>query len=119
MTTLLIVDDEPDIVGGLKFQSEMLGYSAVCKTQWTPEVVAENPDIDVLILDLHLPGLDGFDAFENLARAGFDKPIMLISGMDSSVINAIKVGEIKALILSLVCKSPLVWRIFLELFNKR
>lgn len=88
MTRLLIVDDEPDILEGLKILSEMLGHSVTCRTEWSKDLTQGSYAFDILILDLHLPGFDGFDAFENLASLTFDKPIILISGMDPSVINA-------------------------------
>lgn len=107
MSKLLIIDDEPDIVEGLKILSEILGKSATCHTEWAPELVLQHPEIDILILDLHLPGFDGFDAFKDLANTGFDKPIILISGMDPSVINAsIKVAREKGLNAVLGLQKP-------------
>lgn len=62
---ILIVDDEPNIVVPLQFLMERNGYETVVAQSGEEalEVIAkENPDL--VLLDIMLPGLDGFEVCE-------------------------------------------------------
>ena len=62
---ILIVDDEPNIVVPLQFLMERNGYETVVAQSGEEalEVIPkENPDL--ILLDIMLPGIDGFEVCE-------------------------------------------------------
>lgn len=63
--TILIVDDEPNIVVPLQFLMEQNGYRVIVAS--TGEEAIETIlkyDIDLILLDIMLPGIDGFEVCE-------------------------------------------------------
>jgi DNA-binding response OmpR family regulator len=72
MASLLIVEDEPHIASGLRFNLEAEGHDVtIVETgEAALEAVRQRQDaIDLMVLDVMLPGLDGF-AVASAARAG-------------------------------------------------
>ncbi|MFK7851202.1 MAG: response regulator transcription factor [Akkermansiaceae bacterium] len=69
MQKILIVEDEVDIADLIRFNLERSGYQ-VCKAHdgiaGTEMALCEKPDL--IILDLMLPGRDGFGVFRELRR---------------------------------------------------
>ena len=62
---ILIVDDEPNIVIPLQFLMEQNGYSTLvaCSGEEALEMISkERPDL--ILLDIMLPGVDGFEVCE-------------------------------------------------------
>jgi len=59
---LLIVDDEPDLAESLGEYLGDLGYeTSLAANAWELETRLRQHDIDLIILDLNLPGRSGFD----------------------------------------------------------
>lgn len=82
MKRILVVEDEQHIAFGIKYNLEAEGYDA--------EVVADGPaalqlveadpqGFDLLILDLMLPGMSGYNICETLRRQGNDVPVLILS----------------------------------------
>ncbi|MBL7063858.1 MAG: response regulator transcription factor [Anaerolineae bacterium] len=84
--TILVVDDEPAIVQVIRERLEREGYQ-VCVAETGEaalEAVAEAPP-DLLILDLMLPGLDGFDVLRRLRQENQELPIIILTARDDDV----------------------------------
>ncbi|MCA2004752.1 MAG: response regulator transcription factor [Ignavibacterium sp.] len=66
MSRILLVDDEPDILEFLKYNLEQEGYQVITGTdgQQALEKISENPDL--IILDIMMPKLDGFEVLERI-----------------------------------------------------
>ncbi|MBP5981443.1 MAG: response regulator [Halomonas sp.] len=67
MAKVLVVDDEPNIVLSIEFLMEQAGFevtSAVDGEQALEQVTINKPD--VVLLDISLPGISGFDVLEAL-----------------------------------------------------
>ncbi len=79
---ILIVDDEPDIVGILHKKLTQAGYEVVtaCDGQEALVRVGEN-DPDVVLLDLTLPKLNGFEVLKEIRQNFTNKwrPVIIIS----------------------------------------
>ncbi|AZM96033.1 response regulator transcription factor [Vreelandella venusta] len=70
MAKVLVVDDEPNIVLSLEFLMEQAGFQVV--TAYDGEAALERINDsapDLLLLDISLPGISGFDVLEHLRRS--------------------------------------------------
>ena len=80
---VLIVDDEKAIVDILEFNLQRDGYEAL-KAYDGPEGLRmareENPDL--VLLDVMLPGMDGFTVCRTLRAEGNDVPIVMITARE-------------------------------------
>jgi two-component system KDP operon response regulator KdpE len=89
---LLVVDDEPPIRRFLRASLSAQGYR-VLEAADAPSAVQllhdEKPD--VIVLDLGLPGMDGFDLIRNLRASGSATPIIVLSS------RADEPGKVRAL----------------------
>jgi two-component system alkaline phosphatase synthesis response regulator PhoP len=80
MARILIVEDEPDIALGLRQDLKMEGYEVeVAESgEQALERVQEKP-FELILLDVMLPGKDGFAVCRELRRSGFRIPIILLT----------------------------------------
>jgi len=80
VTRILIVEDERNLALGLRVNLEVEGYDvAVAETGEAAlaEVSARLPDL--VLLDLMLPGIDGYEVLSTLRSRGVDAPILILS----------------------------------------
>ena len=84
MTTVLVVDDEPQILRALRINLRVRHYDVHVAGTGTQalEVAAKHPP-DLVILDLGLPDLDGVEVIQGL-RGWTDAPIIVLSGRADS-----------------------------------
>ncbi|NLI61736.1 MAG: response regulator transcription factor [Clostridiales bacterium] len=91
---LLVVDDEPAIIKGLKFSLERDGYiieEAYDGQEAVDKFNAEN--FDLVILDVMLPGLDGFEVLQKIREKSTVPVIMLTAkGEDMDKILGLEYG---------------------------
>ncbi len=82
---ILVVDDEPALTDLLTYNLQREHYR-VCVAHTGPDALrlaqAQRPDL--IILDLMLPGLDGFDVCKALRRES-DVPIIMLTARDEEV----------------------------------
>jgi len=94
-STILIVDDEPGVRTALSGVLRDEGYvvEAVPTGEACLERVTQGP-VDLILLDVWLPGLDGLATFKRLRERQVDAQVILISGHGSieSAVRAIKMG---------------------------
>ena len=84
-TKLLIVEDEPTLLETLKYNLQRQGYEVVTASdgvQALPMARTEKPDL--VILDVMLPGLDGFEICRIL-RQEMSLPILMLTARDEEV----------------------------------
>jgi two-component system KDP operon response regulator KdpE len=89
---ILVVDDEPAIRRFMRTSLTAQGYR-VTEAEDGPgtfESLRRDPP-DVLVLDLGLPGIDGFEIIRKMRESGFTLPIIVLSS------RADEVGKVKAL----------------------
>lgn len=77
---ILIVDDEPDIRDVLRLLLEKHGYAVSESGDGTEAVnfVASHPDLDLVILDMMMPGVSGTEACDAM-RAYSNAPILFLT----------------------------------------
>jgi two-component system, OmpR family, KDP operon response regulator KdpE len=89
---ILVVDDEPPIRRLLRTSFAAQGYE-MCEAEDAPTAYrmlrAEDPD--VMLVDLGLPGQDGFDLIRNIREAALTVPIVVLSS------RADEAGKVRAL----------------------
>lgn len=67
MVKVLVVDDEPNIVLSLEFLMEQAGFEVVTAEDGEQALARVNDSQpDLLLLDISLPGISGFDVLERL-----------------------------------------------------
>lgn len=79
---VLIVEDEKHLADGLCFNLEAEGYSvqAVADGETALELLlGEKPSYDAVVLDVMLPGMDGFEVASALRRAGQFVPVLMLT----------------------------------------
>ena len=89
---ILIVDDEPPIRRFLRTSLAAQGYriDEADDGQSALDFLRRNT-VDAIVLDLGLPGIDGFEVIRHLRAAGSLTPIVVLSSRDDEV------GKVKAL----------------------
>ena len=85
MKTILVVDDERHIVDLIRLSLEREGFAVVAAGDGDEALVlATRHEPDLVILDLMLPGRDGFEVCRELRRRG-DTPILILTARDDDV----------------------------------
>ena len=80
MSRILIVEDEPDIALALEDDLKTEGYDVeVAPDGPTGSRRARETNWDLLLLDVMLPGKDGFEVCRELRRAGVTTPIIFLT----------------------------------------
>ena len=80
MKRILIVEDEPGIAFALETDLRTEGYEvAIAATGDEAARVARSGQFHLILLDVMLPGKDGFEVCRELRRAGLRTPIILLT----------------------------------------
>src|SRR3989442_11674333 len=82
MSRILVVEDEQHIADGLRFNLEAEGHDVTIATdgeQALASILDERRSFDVVVLDVMLPGGDGFAVGAGLRRAGQFLPILMLT----------------------------------------
>ena len=83
-STILIVDDDKDIVQTVKGNLELDGYEVLCAFDGRSGLdMAKKYRPDLIILDLNLPDIDGIKACQ-IIRREFDFPIIMLTARDGT-----------------------------------
>lgn len=82
---ILVVDDEKLLVKGIKFNLEQEGYQVITAFDGEEAVrLAHDESIDVILLDLMLPKIDGFTACRTI-RSFSNVPIIMLTAKSEDV----------------------------------
>ena len=87
MTRILVVEDEANLAEGLKFNLEAEGHDVEvagdgrCASEWLAD---RERDFDLVILDLMLPEMSGFEVARRARASGNYVPILILSAKDQT-----------------------------------
>jgi two-component system alkaline phosphatase synthesis response regulator PhoP len=85
MKTILVVDDERNIVDLLRLYLEKEGFAVAAAFDGEEALVLHaRHDPDLVILDLMLPRIDGFDVCREIRRRG-DTPVLMLTARSDDV----------------------------------
>jgi DNA-binding response OmpR family regulator len=109
--TVLVIDDDPSMHDILAVLGNQHGFGIQFADDGTDGLrLAEQNDVDLIVLDLNLPGLTGFDVCRRIRAAGIEIPIVMVSassdpvdivvgleiGADDDVIKPFEIRELAA-----------------------
>src|SRR3954454_9748403 len=94
---ILIVDDEPNVRLVFRTALESPGYRISTAEDGEKALLwLENAPIDLVLLDLQMPGMSGMDVLEAIRAAGNDAPVVIVTSHGSipDAVRAMKLGAI-------------------------
>jgi len=81
---VLVVEDEPKMAGLIRRGLSEEGYSAdVARTGDDALWMAQATEYDAIVLDVLLPGRNGFDVCRELRKAGMWSPVLMLTARDA------------------------------------
>ncbi|HEV3345551.1 MAG TPA: response regulator, partial [Methylomirabilota bacterium] len=86
MPRILIVDDEPEMVRGLEDNLRFEGYQTVAAPDGRRGLalaLSEAPDL--ILLDVMMPGMSGWDLCREIRRRGLDVPVIMLTARGEEV----------------------------------
>ena len=97
MSRILVVEDEEHLASGLRFNLELEGHDVTVAE--TGEValahlVSPSPPYDLVLLDVMLPGKDGFEVVRELRESGRFVPVLMLTarGRAEDVLTGFEAG---------------------------
>jgi len=97
LSTVLIVEDEKHLAEGLRFNLEAEGYRVETAADGETALkflLDEGRVFDVVVLDVMMPGVDGFHVAAELRRAGSFVPVLMLTarGRPEDVLRGFESG---------------------------
>ena len=80
---IVIVEDEEDLLELLEYNLQKAGFETIgfLNTKTVVQILDEE-EIDLLIMDRNLPGVEGSEFVQALREDGFDTPVIFLSAKD-------------------------------------
>ena len=80
MTRILVIEDNRNLATGLRNNLEIEGYEVEIASDGTSGLaLARTTQPDLIVLDLMLPGMDGYRVLRTLRDDGVDIPVLILS----------------------------------------
>ncbi len=81
---MLIVEDEEDILELLEYTLQKEGFETIGFTHInsTLEQLLHEENIDLILMDRNLPGIDGIKFINNIKEKGFNMPVIYVTAKD-------------------------------------
>ncbi len=95
MARIVIIEDEPELAMGLRDNLEFEGHQVVHAPDGESglRLVRQQPT-DLVLLDIMLPKIDGFEVCRRLRAAGYTMPIIILSarGQEIDKVRGLELG---------------------------
>ncbi len=84
MNTILLTDDDPELVELVKLKLTDSDYRLIIARDGQEAVqTALELSPDLILMDIYMPNMNGFDATKALRSKGFTNPIIILTASDS------------------------------------
>lgn len=84
--TILIVDDEYAVARGIQYALEQEGYQVTVASSGEEALaVAAELAPDLVVLDVRMPGIDGFETLRRLRGDGSKAPVLMLTARDEEM----------------------------------
>ena len=85
MDTILIVEDEEDILDLLEYHLQKEGFDVIgLKDTSRVRELLDEEEVELILMDRNLPGLEGSLFIKEIRNEGYDMPVIYVSAKDSS-----------------------------------
>ncbi|MFN4000498.1 response regulator transcription factor, partial [Algoriphagus sp.] len=94
---ILVIEDEQKLASYLEKGLQQAGYAvSACFNGAKGLETAASETFDLILLDLMLPGTDGFDVLKNLRSFGIHTPVIIISALSATeqVVKGLDLGAV-------------------------
>src|SRR6185369_5727994 len=86
MQTILVIDDQEDLINGLALNLEREGYKVAKALRGDTGIkMALSHDPDLIVLDVMLPGMSGLDVCRELRERGFERSIIMLTAKSEEI----------------------------------
>ena len=95
MARVLVIEDDRAIALGLRLNLRREGHEVVLSQDGEGGLAeAQKPDVDLVILDVMLPGRNGYELLKELRRRAVQTPVLMLTakGMEGDKILGLKLG---------------------------
>jgi DNA-binding response OmpR family regulator len=93
---ILVIEDNPDLAYGLRNNLEIEGYDVEVAKDGTRGLARARtaPNPDLVVLDLMLPGMDGFRVLRALREEGHGMPVLILTarGEEADKVRGLRLG---------------------------
>lgn len=113
---LLIIDDDPTIRQLLELKAKHYGFHPITASGAREGLELVNELLDVILLDIHMPDIDGFETLKILNKKGNQIPVLILSGEHEATfaMKAVKLGA-----MDYICKPFDLDELFTKLRNAK
>ena len=93
-TKLLIADDDPLVRDAVQKILTMFGYEVTAVAGGEEALARLTPELDVVVLDINMPGMDGFEVLRRINQRELGVPVIFLTGAGSMeyAVKAINLG---------------------------
>ena len=86
MEKILIVDDQEELLSGLAVNFRREGYAVLTARNGEAAIgLASREAPDLIVLDVMMPGMSGFDVCRELRRRGIETPIIMLTARGEEI----------------------------------
>ncbi len=91
---ILVADDDTMVRSTVSKILEMFGHDVVAVSDGSEVINVVDDDFNVIILDINMPGMDGFETIKELNALKYDIPVLFLTGAGSMdyAVKAINLG---------------------------
>jgi len=84
MDTILVVEDEQDILDLIEYTLSKEGYDVICclDTSNVQDILDEE-DVSLILMDRNLPGIEGSMFIKDIRDEGYNQPVIYLTAKDS------------------------------------